>query len=224
MMVHSKDPKGTRAHVGCPIQGVKEASRKTRTAAQDGWETGQASCRCIWPQSHQGRCSEGYSRLIQSHLVFHLDPHYPWLVHLLCDKDQQEQMPCLAGIPQQGSVAWQPQAFKGSFRSSAWHTSKYLNSHSEHENPVSSWQFQIWKSSHLQGIRSFVENPGFEPGLGLPQSRTLGQFLGRAQWHPYYLCTSNSVSLIPTDRPVWFCVAGTNFHNGKLEWVKVNFS
>lgn len=70
-------------------------------------------------------------------------PHYPWLVHLLCDKDQQEQMPCLAGIPQQGRVAWQPQAFKEASVLVLDKLPKYLNSHSEHENPVSSWQFQI---------------------------------------------------------------------------------
>ena len=108
MMVYSKDPKGTGGHVECPIQGVKEASQKTRIAAQDGWGTGQASCMCIWPQPHQGRWSEGYSRLIQNHLVFCLGLHCPRLVHLSCDEDRQEQMPCLESFPQKGSVAWQP--------------------------------------------------------------------------------------------------------------------
>lgn len=136
-------PKGDKGPCGMSNSG-SEGSFKESQNRSSGWLRNRSSILYVHlDQPHQGRCSEGYSWLIQNHLVFCLDPHCPWLVHLPCDKDQQEQMPCLAGIPQKGSMAWQPKAFKGSFHSSASHTSKYLNSQSEHKDPVSSWQVQI---------------------------------------------------------------------------------
>lgn len=132
-------PRGDRGPCGMSNPG-SEGSFTENQNRSSRWLRNRSS---IWPQAHQGRRSEGYSRLIQNHLAFCLEPHCPRLVHLPCDEDQQEQMPCLESFPQKGCVAWQPQAFDGSFRSRAFHTSKCFHSPSQHKNPISSWQFQI---------------------------------------------------------------------------------